>query len=325
MEVEFLSNMRYDLYASHDEWWAWHKKLSRFYNYLGQASTMSKEQASLSLLESTHHNSSPYSSPTIRYSSSPVRLATPTNGIARVPLPPNPSNVPSYLALTVPSPMPRMPEVDLRSQTRKRSHDGGLEEPSSKRASRNPSIPSTAENTPVPRLPMPTPSRMAQTNGPFLPHSAHLPPPTGRAMSSVYGQNLLSGDLLKPQSNVLPNLGIKIPPMDYPQSRPIPSAPGSKSSSPIGMAMTPTSELLSPMNYSINRSSPYKPVRAVNTLLVPPPSASLQNPTQNVGINDMHYQPLGKPSERRPGVVPWMPQAYPPQSWLPPNPLRCGQ
>ncbi|KAL9590981.1 MAG: hypothetical protein Q9203_000177 [Teloschistes exilis] len=36
MEVEFLSNMRYTLYASENEWRAWHVKLGKFWNALSQ-------------------------------------------------------------------------------------------------------------------------------------------------------------------------------------------------------------------------------------------------------------------------------------------------
>jgi len=62
----------------------------------------------------------------------------------------------------------------------------------------------------------------------------------------------------------------------------------------------------SPSVYLQHRNSPYKPVRHVNTLLYPPPSAFLQQyhfpnvvpPTQ------MYYQPLGRRHELRTGIVP---------------------
>lgn len=62
----------------------------------------------------------------------------------------------------------------------------------------------------------------------------------------------------------------------------------------------------SPSIYLQQRNSPYKPVRHVNTLLYPPPSAFLQqyhlpNP---VLPNQMHYQPLGKRNEFRTGILP---------------------
>jgi hypothetical protein len=50
------------------------------------------------------------------------------------------------------------------------------------------------------------------------------------------------------------------------------------------------------------RSSPYRPVRPPNTLLYPPPSASMHNFTTNT--DQMHYQPLGKRNDYRTGIVP---------------------
>ena len=323
-----MSNMRYTLYASQDEWHAWHDKLSRFYDYFERALHAPKEPTPLaSSLEPVNDRQISYSSPPSNYSSPSIRLATPMGGSARPPPPSTPSHLPSYLGPALSSPIPRMPEVEVRHNTRKRSYDGTLDEPQPKRLSRNPSVASTANSTPAPRLPIPSLPRVNPLNNPYPSNSTHLPPPTGRAMSSVYGQYPpQSGDLLKPQPGALPNLGIKIPPMEHPQSRTLPSATGSMSSSPINMAMTPNSDLLSPLNFNIHRSSPYKPVRAVNTLLVPPPSASLQSPGSNIDFNDMRYQPLGKPRERRPGVVPYIPpQAYPPQSWALPNPFQNVQ
>jgi hypothetical protein len=62
----------------------------------------------------------------------------------------------------------------------------------------------------------------------------------------------------------------------------------------------------SPSIYLQQRNSPYKPVRHVNTLLYPPPSAFLQhyNLPNPVLPNQMHYQPLGKRNEYRTGIVP---------------------
>ena len=308
MEVEFLSNMRYTLYASHDEWWAWHEQLSRFYDYFERASTAPMEVPPTTPFTPPSGNRSPYSSPPVSYISSAFRMQN-VGSSARLA---QSSAIPSYLQPVALSPATRIPEIELRPQTRKRSYDESFEEPQAKRLSRNLSSASTASNTPISQLPIPNVSRPIQQTNPLpLPYSAHLPPPTGRAMASVYGQQAS----MKSQSNGVPPLGIKIPSMDVPQNKALSSAAGSKSGSPINM-MTPPTELLSPMNYNnIQRSSPYRPVRGVNTLLVPPPSASFQNPSQNVGSRDMHYQPLGKATERRTGVVPYMPQSYPPQPW----------
>ncbi|KAL7809388.1 hypothetical protein V8C44DRAFT_334348 [Trichoderma aethiopicum] len=70
------------------------------------------------------------------------------------------------------------------------------------------------------------------------------------------------------------------------------------------MALTPISN--SPSVYLQQRASPYKPVRHVNRLLYPPPSASLDQYHLAVPVppTHMHYQPLGRRNDLRTGVVP---------------------
>jgi hypothetical protein len=62
----------------------------------------------------------------------------------------------------------------------------------------------------------------------------------------------------------------------------------------------------SPSVYLQHRASPYKPVRHVNTLLYPPPSASLQDYhlSNSISASQMQYQPLGKRDVFRTGIVP---------------------
>ncbi|KAK3334126.1 hypothetical protein B0T19DRAFT_440819 [Cercophora scortea] len=62
----------------------------------------------------------------------------------------------------------------------------------------------------------------------------------------------------------------------------------------------------SPSIYLQQRNSPYKPIRHVNTLLHPPPSAFLHQYhfPNAVPPNQMHYQPLGRRNELRTGIVP---------------------
>lgn len=169
-----------------------------------------------------------------------------------------------------------------------------------------------------------------------------LPPlvPGVRAMATVYpnattyapqqsvlvtsGPSVSSG----PQSVTTPTTSF--PPMSYgtPTKRPSPqhhlassanmagSSPlsvdpyGHHSGTPMGNAGA-TSGLHTPISHSPSvylqqRDSPYKPVRQVNTLLIPPASAFLhQYHFQNaVTPNQMHYQPLGRRNEYRTGIVP---------------------
>ncbi|EEQ30911.1 conserved hypothetical protein [Microsporum canis CBS 113480] len=72
---------------------------------------------------------------------------------------------------------------------------------------------------------------------------------------------------------------------------------------PTYSVRTPTH--LSPSSILLDRNSPYRPVRSVNTLLYPPPAGSLLQPRQ-LSVELMRYQPLGKRnSEDRAGVLPY--------------------
>merc|ERR1712000_643487 len=90
----------------------------------------------------------------------------------------------------------------------------------------------------------------------------------------------------------------------YSTASPLPDhfGPGSVMSTP--MAHTPISN--SPTFYLQQRHSPYKPIRHVNTLLYPPPSASLDQYHMQVPLppTQMHYQPIGRRNDVRTGVVP---------------------
>jgi len=83
--------------------------------------------------------------------------------------------------------------------------------------------------------------------------------------------------------------------------------------SPIGPAFvaatshTPAQSQLSPSHFLTQRSSPYRPVRDISTLLVPPPSGALAHPSHHIPQEQMHWQTLGKnPHERKSGRVPYL-------------------
>ncbi|KAK4098943.1 hypothetical protein N658DRAFT_509193 [Parathielavia hyrcaniae] len=151
--------------------------------------------------------------------------------------------------------------------------------------------------------------------------SVSLPPLASgvRAMAMVYPTTTYAPSQAIPTTCGLVSPTLSFPPMGYatPTKRLSPQNglsvfPGS---SPLGMANPmcsgPGSGLHTPISHSPSlylqqRNSPYKPVRHVNTLLYPPPSAFLQqyhrpNP---VLPNQMHYKPIGKRNEYRTGIVP---------------------
>ena len=316
MEVEFLSNMKYTLYASEREWTLWHQKLGRFWNYFDKASKAPAESKSVGSATAMFNIPPNLPSPPASIHASPPFGAT-----SQAPTHPHPLSMPPYLAPSIPPPSVRMPEVDLRPSSRKRTFESEtVEQPAKKLAIRSKYPPAIASMIETPqqnymptRLPMPNLS--ISTNGhPAIfqgQYSAHLPPPSSRAASEVHSQQWTpSGTLSTPSSHGSFN---SLPPIE--SRRPtITSITSSSSRNP-----SPThanfpqldNDHLSPLE-NIQRNSPYKPLRAVNTLLVPPPSASMQTPSQHVVYNNMHYQPLGKPlSEKKTGVVPYMNTQWP--------------
>ncbi|KAK4164034.1 hypothetical protein QBC43DRAFT_211707 [Cladorrhinum sp. PSN259] len=93
-------------------------------------------------------------------------------------------------------------------------------------------------------------------------------------------------------------------------SSPLVDSYGHHTGTPVGSmgtasgVHTPISH--SPSIYLQHRNSPYKPVRGVNTLLIPPPAAFLQQYHYSNALtpSHLHYQPLGRRNEYRTGIVP---------------------
>lgn len=331
MEVEFLSNMRYDLYASEAEWAEWKAKLGRFGTYYEKASK-------LALVDETRSN--PPVTPTNQ--SFPHKLPSPpTTHHSGTYMPSN-----NYAGLPNPaSTIPHLPRSPLRQRVppgllndRKRSFDSSIEMPPAKRIHPSSGLPqslgistpastisSTSTQFPpmnvsesvdpasineLARLPVP---RIPITNSIQGNQLAPLIMPVNRAMSTVFPSTTTAwSQPVTPISAVPPNL----------YQNPIPSlGDGVRSQSAFPSAHTSPNGYngtvsplpgLSPSYFLTNRSSPYRPVRHVNTLLIPPPSAALQSSARNLSTDQMHYQPLSKlTTERRTGPVPF----YQSEAW----------
>lgn len=334
MEVEFLSNMRYSLFVKEDKWDEWHQKLGFFSTYYDGAAEAAT-RATTSMFNRPAVLSSP---PISEHTSSPGARTSPNSS-----------------SLSLPSAMPQMygpaaspasispPESGPSKQWgRKRSLEDSQPGYPAKRMSyvppTAPSNGSTAaalkdSTSPMPRLPLPNIPNANQHGG-HGPPSVQLPAPVTRAMASIY-----------PSSSRWPQSGIQLPSLPQSQqfshpagsdahspanglpNRPSPFGPSSGTSSPTAypfphpQASTPAG--LSPSGMPLARTSPYKPVRGVHTLLVPPPSASVYHAPQQMSYNQMHYQPLGQPkTERRTGVLPHLPfntwsQSHQAQHYLP--------
>jgi hypothetical protein len=316
MEVEFLSNMRYTLLASKAQWAEWQEKLGRFWTYCDRA-TKAPLQASPQAVPTLHPN---LPSPPASMQSSPPSATTmyPSSGL---------------LAQNH-----QWADLQLQARSRKRSYDGEEEEPAAKRATRaSAALPATYNTnlqpmrTDAPRLPVPNltistsqPLHNGYNGAPSLPQNVPLLPPlNGRAMSIVYPAtpawtpNL---PMLTPTGPTSQQGHHSASGRSTPTRRQSPHSVQdllSLGSSPISANFPGHNPgHISPSLFLQQRASPYKPVRHVNTLLYPPPSASMHDYSANLG--QMQYQPLGKRNDYRPGVVPDY-ASHTPHQWTGPT------
>ncbi|KAH8704092.1 hypothetical protein BGW36DRAFT_355471 [Talaromyces proteolyticus] len=344
MEVEFLSNVRYNLFVSKEEWTQWHSKLGCFSDFFDKASRMPSEN------EFAPTTPVLQISPTLEPSG---WRSLPASPHSKLPSPPasnhlNPpqmwnsvTNTNLYRSQTPPR---HLPNIEFPPFPRKRSWEDDVDDhPIKRMAIPNnysasmaavptpaavsvpvlPPVVSTATSMPlsVPTLGVPTPrfpsSNMHNSVVPSLPPtvSQQLPLPNVRAMSTVFNPAVTWSQPGPATTTVAPlalnpmalyNPSVSLPDPSRRQSPyPTSTSAGTVSPSVAYPVRTPQSHL-SPSFFLVNRNSPYRPVRAVNTLLIPPPSASLHQP-RNVSMDQMHYQPLGKTvTERRTGVLPYL-------------------
>ncbi|KAJ6013651.1 hypothetical protein N7540_008242 [Penicillium herquei] len=331
MEVEFLSNIRYDLFASEAEWDRWHTKLGLFADYFNTASMLPIESET----------------PSLRIS--PPRLQ-PQSPSSKLPSPPSdkfrPQSQPNWY-MPVPGLAYPTPQLgDVAGASRKRTRDDENELQPMKRIARPNSnlglaparltIPSNGLNTiPIPTLPpvlTPTAAPVAQgpANGNItrLPPPNLNPPPTSNSMphsipSTAVSQlpipSLMgpaynrSSHWMQPQqmpSAAVPPVAYNVPSIsELARHHPTQFSVSSSTVSPAVSAYsvhTPQTHL-SPSFFLANRNSPYRPVRSVHTLLIPPPSTSMQQ-QRSVPFDHMHYQPLSKGSvDRKTGLLPYIP------------------
>ncbi|KEF53075.1 uncharacterized protein A1O9_10983 [Exophiala aquamarina CBS 119918] len=337
MEVEFLSNMRYDLYASAKEWSQWKAKLGRFGAFYDKASKLPSVDENKSITApvtptsqsfsgklpsppSTHHSVSPFAS-----------QGSLSNNYPTLPHPlPASSQLPN-------SPL-RQPMLPSFQPERKRSRDYSSDLPPAKRPHYSGSFSGPANGVPNATLHPPsnirispsTNSHLAEPSGfsvsfdaprldaPRVPSSlglstTHLAPltvPSTRAMSSVYPITTSGySQPVTPMSAIPQNLFQNPIPSIGEGARQPAHFPSAHTSPSNGyQTSTPTLPGLSPSYFLTHRASPYRPVRHVNTLLIPPPSTALQGPVRTVPSDQIHYQPLSKVStQRRVGLLPLMP------------------
>ncbi|KAK4120203.1 hypothetical protein N657DRAFT_580079 [Parathielavia appendiculata] len=381
MEVEFLSNMRYSLLVSAEEWEQWLDMLAKFWAYLELAQQALSPTQSPLLVPSPSQRKfvSPLHSPTVpegpslRSATSSYTPRSPDLASYALqspnwahPISTHQNRQASHGGSNATSPMAPRPKSH---PSRKRSFpDEDSVEAPSKRMTRMPGtapcqapiqchsaaapgqtqsgLPLQGVVAPVHPPPVPGPNHVrpraptltlntAQAAGapatqtqPYgvsayaaQQPSVSLPPLASgvRAMAMVYPTTTYAPSQAIAATSGLVSPILSFPPINYgtPTKRLSPqnSLSAFPVSSPLVMANPmsngPASGLHTPISrspslYLQQRNSPYRPVRHVNTLLYPPPSAFLQqyhlpNP---VLPNQMHYKPIGKRNEYRTGVVP---------------------
>ncbi|KAK5167693.1 uncharacterized protein LTR77_007392 [Saxophila tyrrhenica] len=323
MEVEFLSNMKYCLFTSAEDWAKWQSLLGKFANFFERASR-----------PPPRHPPAPILPPA---SSLHLRMALPSPPASNQASPPYVNdanqNLPAYGGqygpTPAPSPLTYMPNGQASHPTsRKRSHEDYATEPPAKRVANN------YQNYHSPQYyasgpQQPTQSQPTRATLPSLANTvnqaasgthAHQPasqaqqlPPLqvpARAMAMVYPNASSQPHLQQMSALAGPS---SQPPSQY-QSRQQSPYPGSATASPSRHLPLSATTLqppiqVSPTYFLQQRNSPYRPVHNVSTLLYPPTTNSMQNQPQNVEYNQMHYQPLGKPIQQaQSGRLPYVSQ-----------------
>ncbi|PYH87118.1 hypothetical protein BO82DRAFT_3198 [Aspergillus uvarum CBS 121591] len=362
MEVEFLSNIRYNLYASKEEWRQWHVKLGLFADYFNNAPRVAEKSDRPAVPPALRV--SPGLAPISRAAlCSPSKLPSPpATDALRSHHWPLPLNGLPYAGGACQLPPSDMSLAGSHQNSRKRSRDEAVEELPSKRntAAMVPNLPVSSALTNIPALPPALPpvmpstststptststapstsvpslvpampdsvSRLPRPNFPALSLAPTMPPAvstvpqlpsTGRVMPPVYAPpNTWISQQMPTTTTVAPAVTVPtVPPLsnglytslpDPSRHHNSPFAISSATISPAVSAYSVTPQThLSPSFFLANRNSPYRPVRSVNTLLIPPPSTSLQQ-QRSVPFDHMHYQPLGKTiSERKTGLLPYL-------------------
>lgn len=334
MEVEFLSNMRYSLFTPQKKWEEWHAILGKFGTFFDRASKIPASGATSPIGALTPAlqvlpNFVP-SPPTTQQASPPTAmLYSPSHAqFSNTPL------LQPQATSTAVSPIGALPELGPIVQ-RKRSNDHSAEPPPKRQAhgfasgpySNAPSIPTLqapinrtfepppAVNRlpPLPSLSIPTP----HTNPPVQVKNwseLPLPAPGSRSMAMVYPPPVQWQQSVSTPTTTAPSpFSTAHTPTIGDRSRQLSPFPPSAGSSPVSANFSSSQRQLSPSYFLNQRQSPYRPVRAVHTLLVPPPSTSMHSPARHIAFDQMQYQPIGRPmTERRVGLLPYMdPNAWP--------------
>nr|POF13955.1 meiotically up-regulated gene 80 protein [Quercus suber] len=319
MEVEFLSNMKYCLFTSAEDWSQWQSLLGRFASFFDRA-TRPQPPAPILPPASSLQVALPFPSPPSSNQASPPYLLDHGHLV---------SNPASLGPTPAPSPLPNLPVATSSHHiqtVRKRGAEDTMTESPAKRvagveyaASRHaPVHPGSAVVAPagsrvtLPSLSIPTNSAPL-THYPPLTNQGHQLPPLavpGRPVSLIHPNTGAPGPapILTPTTAVHTRVKSRDSPK---QLSPFATSAGTPPGSgmPTSATRLHPSTQISPSYVLHQRNSPYRPVRNVSTLLYPPPSGALHHRPQNVEHNQMAYQQLGKPiQDQHSGRLPYISQ-----------------
>jgi hypothetical protein len=310
MEVEFLSNMRYNLFTSEQAWQDWHVKLGKFGTFISNFVKSRELAAKLRPLQT-----SMVSNGMLPAVLSPVSQAIPSYSAAQynghLSRTVTPVSQPQIASNAI-SPIGPLPALGMPVSRKRRLDDSPSARATKRHLSNALSTMSGPPATSVPNMP---PSGSGKVNLPSLvipPFSTFsapnqltptLPLPGTHAMSLVYPtpqprhpRDYHSGMITPAQS---------VPSLDQlKQLSPFPTS--SANSSPISGSFA---NHLSPSYYLDKRSSPYRPVRRVQHLITNQGTPPVFNVPRRIGLEQMQYHSLGQPlTERHTGHLPYINQ-----------------
>ncbi|GKZ28668.1 hypothetical protein AbraIFM66950_011104 [Aspergillus brasiliensis] len=351
MEVEFLSNIRYNLFVSKEEWNEWHVKLGLFTNYFNNAPRASEKNEKHPTPPVLHVSPTMVPSPRAQLPSPSTKLPSPpASDHLRTQTWAMPLNAVPYTSAPQPS-----GDLPPATSSRKRSREEPVEELPAKRAAVQnsmltsmPTLPPSSALTSIPALPpvlasssvpphlpampdsvsrLPRPNFPSHSLAPTMPASLSQLPPSGRVMPPVYNPSAnwvpqmppttVPTTAVAPLANGMYNTSISLPDPSRHHNSPFAVTSGTISPAVSAYSVHTPQNHLSPSFFLANRNSPYRPVRSVNTLLIPPPSTSLQQ-QRSIPFEHMHYQPLGKSAaERKTGLLPYLQHEAWPQGPFP--------
>jgi hypothetical protein len=329
MEVEFLSNMQYCLATSESQWKQWQSLLGKFTAFYSRASRPQLLNTPGLVLGSTMLLPRPLPSPPASNNASPPSVSStslcPALGYAPLSVyGPTPAHSPlgstdDINASAAPNRSRKRSLEEFAHEHPAKRHTAGVLKYTSPQRHYNPNA-AYASVQPVPRLALPVPqstictaplpthqvqqylpplSMASRATATAVPATSHYSQPTALPIvaasfnqpplgSNVQAQNKFHNPLLSGTSAASPSTSI----------------------STSSTVMHPTTQV-SPSYFLRQRTSPYRPIHRVSTLLHPPPSAALQGRPNNVDLHRMQYQPLGKPVQHT-GRLPYLAQ----NQWL---------